>query len=100
MDRADLNKNLIQIISQAQAQGIPVPDNIFPEVNVNPRPKKRFGCCRRKDGMFIIEISEFILVCSDDAIRNVMAHEVLHTCDGCYDHGIKWKEYAGRMNRA
>ncbi len=50
--------------------------------------------------MFIIEISEFILVCSDDAIRNVMAHEVLHTCDGCYDHGIKWKEYAGRMNRA
>lgn len=100
MDRADLNKNLIQIISQAQAQGIPVPDNIFPEVNVNPRPKKRFGCCRRKDGVFIIEISEFILECSDNAIRNVMAHEVLHTCDGCYDHGIKWKEYAGRMNRA
>ncbi|MEI3504013.1 MAG: hypothetical protein V8Q42_10320 [Anaerovoracaceae bacterium] len=40
MDRANLNKNLIQIISQAQAQGIPVPDNIFPEVNVNPRPKE------------------------------------------------------------
>lgn len=100
MKREDLNKNLQRIISEAQAQGIPVPENILPEIRVNKRPKKRFGCCRRENGTFTIEISEFILVCKDEAICNVIAHEVLHTCRGCYDHGKLWKEYAARMNHA
>ena len=23
-----------------------------------------------------------------------MAHELIHTCPGCFDHGKKWKKYA------
>ena len=29
-----------------------------------------------------------------------LAHEVLHTCPGCRNHGALWKEYAARMNGA
>lgn len=100
MNREDVNNNFRQIKAEAQAQGIPVPDNILPEVYINPRPKKRFGCCRKKDGLFTVEISEFILECSDASIKNVIAHELLHTCENSYDHGKKWKEYAYRMNKA
>ena len=27
-----------------------------------------------------------------------LAHEVLHTCRSCANHGLRWKQYAHRMN--
>ncbi len=99
MKHQDVNNSLIRVIKEAQELNIPVPDNIYREVIVNPRPKKRYGCCIKKDGKFQIEISEFILQCEPHKIRSVLAHEVLHTCKGCYDHGKIWKEYAEKMNK-
>lgn len=99
MDREKLNNVLKRVIQEARELDIPVPDNIIEEILVNKRPKKRYGCCHRKDGKYLIEISEFVLQCSEENIRGVLAHEVLHTCEGCRDHGAKWKEYAARMNQ-
>lgn len=99
MNREDINKLLEQVIQEARALKIPVPDHIIGEVYINGRPKKRFGCCRKKDGRFLIEISEFILSWEEDRVRGILAHEVLHTCEGCSNHGPLWKEYAERMNR-
>lgn len=93
-----MNIVLTEVINEARDLNIPVPSNISGEVIVNKRPRKRYGCCRKKDNKFIIEISSFILECSDDKIRGVIAHEVLHTCPGCYEHGTKWKTYAKCMN--
>lgn len=98
MNRTELDDNLIRVIREAQELNIPVPDNISNNVTVNPRPKKRYGCCRKINGRFQIEISEFLLKCDPDKVRGVIAHEVLHTCRDCYNHGNKWKEYAERMN--
>lgn len=89
-----------QVINEAREIKIPVPENIVEEVFINKRPRKRFGCCHYKDGKFLIEISEFILKCSEDKIRSVLAHELLHTCKGCRNHGELWKVYANRMNVA
>ena len=99
MKREELDKALKDIICQAQEEGIPVPDNIFEKVEINSRPKKRFGCCRFIEGKYHIEISEFLLEGKDEGIKETLAHEVLHTCAGCQDHGKIWKEYAKRMNR-
>lgn len=98
MKQEDVNNNLIRVINEAQELKLPVPDNICREVIINPRPKKRYGCCRKKDGKFQIEISQFVLQCEPDKIRGVLAHEVLHTCEDCYNHGNKWKLYAKMMN--
>ena len=35
-----------------------------------------------------------------EAVARVLAHEVLHTCYGCANHGPRWKGYAQRMNDA
>lgn len=96
-----LNIILKDVIEEARALNIPVPDNICEEIKVNGRPKKRFGCCRRENGVFTIEVSKFLIDrigCENFKVRQVIAHEVLHTCDGCYEHGVKWKEYAKKMN--
>lgn len=97
MVREDINKILVEVIKEAQAVKIPVPDNINKQVYINPRPKRRFGCCSTKDGKHNIEISEFLLKADPQQIRSVIAHEVLHTCKGCRDHGPRWKEYSARM---
>lgn len=100
MVREDIDKILKEVIKEAQAVNIPVPANINKQVYINPRPKRRFGCCSTKGGKFNIEISEFLLKAERSKIRSVIAHEVLHTCRGCRDHGPRWKEYAEKMNDA
>lgn len=98
MEKEKLDYVLKKVIKRAREINIPVPDNISEKVIVNKRPRKRFGCCRKKDGVFFIEISEFVLKCSDEKVEEIIAHEVLHTCKGCYEHGKKWKEFAEAMN--
>jgi len=88
-------------VSQARAVKIPVPQNICSQVRLNRRARTRFGCCIRKNGAYTIELSAKLAEeGSEGAILQVLAHEVLHTCYGCSNHGARWKGYAQRMNAA
>lgn len=99
MNQTKLNNMLKELIEEALEINIPVPSNIYPEVIINKRPKKRFGCCKLIDGVYRIEISSFIVKSNEKAIRNVVAHEILHTCKDCDNHGPAWKKYVSMMNR-
>ena len=37
---------------------------------------------------------------SRERCMETLAHELLHTCWGCGNHGKRWKTYAARMNAA
>ena len=41
-----------------------------------------------------------MLGAEEKAVMQTLAHEVLHTCYGCSNHGARWKGYAARMNAA
>ncbi|MEA4911240.1 MAG: SprT-like domain-containing protein [Oscillospiraceae bacterium] len=88
------------VIEQARAIGIPVAKSIRPGVVINTRAKKRFGCCIRRGFVYTIELSDTLLDADERLCRQTLAHEVLHTCWGCRDHGARWKAYADRMNSA
>lgn len=96
--KTDFDTLLQVIIKQAKEIGIPVPNNIRSHVNVNTRAKGRFGCCRRQFGEFQIEISSIMKETNITNIKNTLAHEILHTLEGCFNHGPKWKCYALKMN--
>lgn len=66
-------------------------------VVINSRAKRRQGCCKKKDGKFIIEISEFVLYYPVDEIKNVVAHEIIHTCYGCFNHQKRFKAYGEKL---
>lgn len=100
MTQADVNRLLARVIAQARALKIPVSASIRPEVVLNGRATGRFGCCVRRDGVFSIELSRRMLGAEEKAVMQTLAHEVLHTCWGCSNHGARWKGYAGRMNAA
>jgi predicted metal-dependent hydrolase len=68
---------------------------------VEDKAKKRWGQCRHRNGKIIIGIS-YQLVDStysenDTGLINTIIHEILHTCDGCSNHGKLWKSYADRI---
>lgn len=100
MDQNRVNALLAQVIGEARALGIPVSEGIAPEVKLNRRATGRFGCCIRRDGTYTIELSARLLNAEEQAVRQTLAHEVLHTCWGCANHGARWKGYAARMNAA
>lgn len=92
---------LARAIAQARALGIPVSAKIDPHVRINTRAKKRFGCCIGTVSRgFVIELAAALLPAGERSCMQTLAHEVLHTCPGCQDHGEKWKAYAARMNAA
>ena len=99
MTQGGPDKLLARVIAQARAIKIPVSDRVCPQVRLNRRARTRFGCCIRKDGAYMIELSARLArEGTEDAILQVLAHEVLHTCYGCSNHGKRWKSYAAKMN--
>ncbi len=95
----DCDMLLREVILQAAALKIPVSERIEPHVTVNRRAVNRFGCCKYQKGKFYIEVALRVAEGPEESCRATIAHEVLHTCYGCRNHGKRWKEYARRMNR-
>ena len=98
MDRFD--GLLARVSEQAGQLGIPLSKKIEPHVAVNRRAVRRFGACKYSGGRYTIELSARLQGAHDQACMQVLAHELLHTCPGCADHGTRWRGYAQRMNRA
>ena len=96
----DFDALLARVAGQARALGLPVSRRIDPHVAVNRRAVTRFGCCIQRGKGYTIELSERLLTAPEGACLQILAHEVLHTCPGCRNHGARWKEYARRMNEA
>lgn len=96
----DCDGLLREVLLQAGALKIPVSGKIDPHVSVNRRAVNRFGCCKYQKGMFHIEVSLRVAEGPEESCRAVLAHELLHTCYGCRNHGERWKGYAQRMGRA
>ena len=93
----ELNAILSDVIRQAKMIGIPVSDKIAPDVVINTRAKKRYGRCVLQNGVYTIEVSAYIPKENLVRLHEVIAHEVLHTCPGCMNHGARWKSYAEKM---
>ncbi len=96
----DVDSLLVQVANQARALGIPISAKLHPHVALNTRAVGRFGCCTRRGETDYIEVSARLLAAGEGAVRETLAHEILHTCWGCRNHGERWKNYAARMNGA
>lgn len=93
-----LDELLQQVIQEARQLHIPVSHQIQSHVVVNSRAKMRFGRCIKRGSVFVIELSTELTEIW--AIKQTLAHEILHTCFGCHNHGERWKRYAELMNTA
>lgn len=70
------------------------------EIKVNYRAKTRWGQCRKRGNGYIIEINDRLLKddITEDKAMNTVLHELLHTVNGCMNHGYKWQSLAELIN--
>ncbi|RKJ40344.1 sprT domain-containing protein [Acutalibacter sp. 1XD8-33] len=99
MEQKDLDETLAQMWEILKKLGIPVSKKIQPVLKINTRAKRRLGCCFFQNGEYSIEISS-ILTEDEPLLRQTLAHELLHTCPGCRNHGERWKAYAQIVNQS
>ena len=98
----NLNELLKEAMEKCAAVGIPY-GNIT-EIKLNNRLSKCWGRCLTKDHKnFWIEINgkyasdEFS---TNDNIIEVICHEIIHTCEGCWNHGYKFMQYGKLLTAA
>ena len=68
-------------------------------VKLNYRAKNRFGQCRLSN-TYSLNFNYLIFndKADEDAVMNVLIHEILHTCKDCMTHKGEWKRLANIVN--
>lgn len=95
-----LSKLLSHVINDAVSIGIPVSDKIEPIIYIDENRYDRVAACYKYPfpPKYEIHLSKDTLRTSEKEIKNIIAHEVLHTCFLSMDHGMPWDIYQKRMN--
>lgn len=102
----NLSRLFSETLSEAYSVGLGVSDKIV-SVTVNSRLSRALGRCVQvwdawnRCYVFKIEIQPCMLADGlDDRIpKNTIMHELIHTCDGCFNHGPEFQYRAGIVNR-
>lgn len=87
--------------TMADLQLAQIPVRSVSSWRVSTRCRQQWGHCKAVGfGAFEITISAKLLQddVDDQFAKDTIAHELLHTVDGCMNHGKKWKTLANRVN--
>lgn len=68
-------------------------------IHINNRITKTLGQCKKEGKDYRIEISGHILESPNEKLKEVILHELIHTCPKCMNHGELWKRHANIVNR-
>lgn len=100
-------KNLTRLFyeSMCEVKSVGLEPGDIVNVSINSRAKNRWGQTRRVmnsryDSIFSIDISDRLLHdnVSDEAAKETIIHEIIHTIPGCFDHGRQWQIAAEKIN--
>ena len=95
-----VNAIFMRVQGEALALGIPVSKHIDPNIIISGRATSKLGSCHKSLIGYEITIAKRVAEAGDYAASCVLAHEILHTCSGCQNHGALWKRYARLMMSA
>lgn len=91
--------NLLFNEVKKEVQGLlPYPNNIYGKINTF-KAIRTLGRCKKNSIYFQILLNEYMNGCTDQEIKNTLAHELIHTCPYCFNHGKNFKFYAEFLNR-
>lgn len=93
-----LNDLLFDVITDAKNAGIPIDKNINKTVQIDTNRVDRMGYCDCKVFEYTIHITDIVLSANVKYIKDILGHEILHTCFLAKNHSWPWCEYAKIMN--
>jgi hypothetical protein len=96
----NLNDMLNEVIDDAIKIGFPVPETLERKIYLDKERYDRVGACYRYPcpEKYEIHLSEAVVRARIREIKNIIAHEVLHSNILSMDHGFIWSTYCNRMN--
>lgn len=96
----DLNQMLEDCKKELTSVGYDEVQNKYYSVSINSRFRKKLGCCSydKKSYFYKIQISKIFMEISPDKVKNTMMHELIHSIDGCMNHGPKFQYLASLVN--
>ena len=90
----NLDYEIAIVKGQLDSMGIAY-DNNAP-ITANTRAYRRWGQTKRIGNKFAINVNADLLREENDenGLRGTIAHELIHTVPGCFNHGDKWSKLA------
>lgn len=95
----DLNNMLFEVMNDAINAGIPINETIENKVYIDIGENKRAGFCNWCLHKYEIHITDKMMYASKKHIKDILAHEILHTCFLAKTHSYPWNYYADIMNK-
>ena len=100
----DLHALYLEVLADAKSVGLEVSSNII-SVTVNNRLSRALGRCIYRRSFcaetYALEFQPNILAdgVETQIAKNVIMHELIHTCAGCMNHGWNFTTRANKVNR-
>lgn len=101
----DINKKLNKCLNEClkEVDSVGIPHGKITKIVPNYRAKSYYGMCVQNDekqNTYTIVVTQMIYrkTTPKKSLKQVVIHEILHTCPDCMNHGEKWKKYARIMN--
>lgn len=76
---------------------IPYSENTLNRIKII-NSKKSLGRCKKNFVYYTICLSKYMHGCTDKEIKSTICHELIHTCENCFNHGKVFKKYASILN--
>ena len=97
----DLNQMLNDCKQELISLGYNEVQDKYYSVSINPRFRHKLGCCSldKKTLFYKIQISKVFMEICPDKIKNTMMHELIHSVNGCMNHGPNFQHLAALVNR-
>lgn len=96
----NLNNMLNEVINDAISVGFPISKSLERKIYIDKQRYDRVGACYRYPypERYEIHLSEDVTRANVNDIKNIIAHEVLHSYFLSMDHGYMWSMYQNLMN--
>lgn len=103
MNHSELIKTVEYCYNLLLNAKIPISENICPQIHLTHK-KGYFGICMRKkkEGKYFYIIglnTDFVATQKNaKAIEDTIIHELIHTIEGCFNHGKNFRFWANKIN--
>ena len=100
-EKSDLATEILNKLKVKFKGVLPYSDRIIPTVKLI-NDNKSLGMCRKQTlgdyTLFNIYLNKKMLSATKQEIENTLLHELIHTIEGCFEHGYKFHKVAQFVN--
>lgn len=95
----NVNELFQAVLNDVICVGAPISNKIMPIIFIDKKRYDRVGACYKYKfpERYEIHLSEDVLNAKEYEIKNIIAHEILHTC--CMEHNGNWRLYQLKLNK-